>query len=146
MTIPASPKRQIAGLSIRFSSRGKVRCSASTGAGRSSGGHSTLVSHIASAKHIEFTNGDETFAKVKGWLNEMIAGLEEEKLLTEMLDKRRKTLEQKVTSSNTVLEEENLSLKEQVLNLTESVARRVRQRALRYGRNSREDNNEHPEF
>ena len=77
MTIPARPKRQIARPSIRSSSRRKVRCSASTGAGRSSGGHSTLVSHVASAKHTEFTNRDETFAKVKGWVNEMIAGLEE---------------------------------------------------------------------
>ena len=85
--------------------------------------------------------------------------LEEENLLAEMqasreLHKRRKTPEQKGASSTTVLEEENLSLKEQVRKLTEQVQllmtssqeeRRARQRALRNGRGSLEDN-EHREF
>ena len=52
--------------------------------------------------------------------------LEKEKLFAEMqaskeLDKRRKTPEQKVASSTTVLKEENLSLKKQVRKLTEHV-------------------------
>ena len=55
-----------------------------------------------------------------------IRQLEEENLFAEMeaceeLDKRRKTPEQKGVSSTTVLEEENLSLQEQVWQLTEQV-------------------------
>ena len=55
-----------------------------------------------------------------------IRQLEEETLIAKMqaskeLDKRRKTPEQKVASSTAVLEEESLSLKEQVRKLTEQV-------------------------
>ena len=55
-----------------------------------------------------------------------IRQLEEENLFAKMqpskdFDKRRKTPEQKGASSTTALEEENLSLKEQVRKLTEQV-------------------------
>ena len=59
-------------------------------------------------------------------ISRRIRQLEEEKLFAEKqaskeLDERRKTPEQKVASSIAVLQEENLSLKEQVLKLTEQV-------------------------
>ena len=55
-----------------------------------------------------------------------IRQLEEEKIFAEMqaskeLDQRRKTPEKKGASSTTVLEEENLALKEHVRKLTEQV-------------------------